>query len=207
MWERLARGIGHIQNHNIGNLSYEEHYRYAYNLVLVSQTLQIQRYHMLITLNVSRQWQNGDVLYSGTRKQIEEHLMRLCAEKIVPAFPPGGASSAPAGIVLPEQLMAMEPATTSFTSKGKGKEKENTTINVKKEEEDTDLSDPLANGVAMTATQGGDRADAVARTQAGERFLKAVRDTWDDHCACMGKLRDVLKYVVSKVKRQRLQYR
>lgn len=39
MWERLARGIGHIQNHNIGNLSYEEHYRYAYNLVLVSGTV------------------------------------------------------------------------------------------------------------------------------------------------------------------------
>lgn len=136
------------------------------------------------------------MLYSGTKRQIEEHLIRLCAEKIVPAFPPGGASSAPAGIVLPEQLMAMEPSATSFSGKGKGKEKENPRIEVKKEPEETDL-DALANGVAMTATQGGDRADAVAKTQAGERFLKAVRDTWDDHCACMGKLRDVLKYVVS----------
>lgn len=92
--------------------------------------------------------------------------------------------------------MAMEPSATSFSGKGKGKEKENPRIEVKKEPEETDL-DALANGVAMTATQGGDRADAVAKTQAGERFLKAVRDTWDDHCACMGKLRDVLKYVVS----------
>lgn len=45
MWNRLANAIGHIQNHNIGSLSYEEHYRYAYNLVLVS-TLYEQPIHI-----------------------------------------------------------------------------------------------------------------------------------------------------------------
>lgn len=30
---------------------------------------------------------------------------------------------------------------------------------------------------------------------ANERFLSAVTRVWDDHCACMSKLRDVLKYV------------
>ena len=34
MWERLAAGIKEIQNHNASSLSYEEHYRYAYNMVL-----------------------------------------------------------------------------------------------------------------------------------------------------------------------------
>jgi len=131
------------------------------------------------------------VLYNGTKRQIEEHLVRLCAEKIVPAFPAGGATSASSGIVLPEQLSALESSAASF-SKGKGKAP--MTGEVKKGENE---EDPSANGVAMTATQGGDRADAVAKTQSGERFLKAVRDTWDDHCACMSKIRDVLKYVVS----------
>ncbi|UZJ52781.1 hypothetical protein CBS101457_002101 [Exobasidium rhododendri] len=169
MWDRLAKGINHIQNHNISNLSYEEHYRYAYNLVL---------------------YQNGDVLYSGTKRQIEEHLVRLCAEKIVPAFPPGGATSAPSNIVLPDQLLMVENAAVS-SSKGKGKAPVRGDV---KQEEDLD-QDAGVNGLSMTAIQGGDRADAVAKTQAGERFLKAIRDTWDDHCACMSKVRDVLKYV------------
>ncbi len=37
MWLRLAHAISQIQNHNISKLSYEEHYRYAYNLVLYQQ--------------------------------------------------------------------------------------------------------------------------------------------------------------------------
>lgn len=36
MWHRLEDAIGQIQNRDISKLSYEEHYRYAYNLVLVS---------------------------------------------------------------------------------------------------------------------------------------------------------------------------
>lgn len=37
---------------------------------------------------------------------------------------------------------------------------------------------------------------AVERGQEGERFLKAVKGVWDDHISCMGKIRDVLKYMV-----------
>lgn len=58
-----------------------------------------------------------------------------------------------------------------------------------------DLSGPSAGTAA--APQVGDRTDNVARTQAGERLLKAIRDAWDDHEACTKKLKDVLKYVVS----------
>lgn len=39
----------------------------------------------------------------------------------------------------------------------------------------------------------------LASIPAGERFLGALTSVWDDHCACMGKLRDVLKYVVRMV--------
>lgn len=35
MWARLLVAIKQIQSHNISQLSYEEHYRYAYNLILV----------------------------------------------------------------------------------------------------------------------------------------------------------------------------
>lgn len=33
-WAKLAAAIREIQNHNASRLSFEEHYRYAYNLVL-----------------------------------------------------------------------------------------------------------------------------------------------------------------------------
>lgn len=42
MWERLAAGIKEIQNHNASSLSYEEHYRYAYNMVLYKSTSAVQ---------------------------------------------------------------------------------------------------------------------------------------------------------------------
>ena len=35
MWSRLLSAISQIQHHNISKLSYEEHYRYASNWILV----------------------------------------------------------------------------------------------------------------------------------------------------------------------------
>lgn len=98
----------------------------------------------------------------------------------------------PAGIILPEAL-----APVASSSKGKGKAAVKSTATGNDEEAEADATSTSIAALSVSATQGGDRADAVARTQAGERLLKAVRDTWDDHCACMSKLRDVLKYVVS----------
>ena len=37
MWNRLAHAIEQIQQRNVSRLSYEEHYRYGYSLVLVSE--------------------------------------------------------------------------------------------------------------------------------------------------------------------------
>jgi len=33
-WAKLSTAIKEIQNHNASKLSFEEHYRYAYNMVL-----------------------------------------------------------------------------------------------------------------------------------------------------------------------------
>ncbi|OWZ38177.1 Cullin 3 [Cryptococcus neoformans c8] len=70
-WAKLATAIREIQNHNASKLSFEEHYRYAYNLVL---------------------FKHGDQLYSGVQTLIVQHLDRLAEEKIVPTFPRSGGT-------------------------------------------------------------------------------------------------------------------
>ena len=62
----LAKGIREIHNHNVAKLSFEENYRYAYNLVL---------------------YRNGDMLYTGVVELITENLKKLAKEQILPAFP------------------------------------------------------------------------------------------------------------------------
>lgn len=57
-----------------------------------------------------------------------------------------------------------------------------------------------ANAIASSsAGQAGTSAAAsenIAAAAAGQLFLDRVRDVWEDHIACMSKLRDVLKYLV-----------
>ncbi|PWY97688.1 Cullin-domain-containing protein [Testicularia cyperi] len=184
MWHRLAHAIAQIQNHNISKLSYEEHYRYAYNLVL---------------------YQQGDMLYNGVKRQVENHLDRLCNDNIVPSFPPGGAASVSAGIILPDSMLSNASSSSSgrsASSKGKARAHD---VQISSKSADhganeadtasTDISAAAATSATMSATQTGDRADAVARIQAGERLMTAIRDTWTDHRSCMSKLSEVLKYV------------
>ncbi|SNX85851.1 related to Cullin-3 [Melanopsichium pennsylvanicum] len=184
MWLRLVHAISQIQNHNISKLSYEEHYRYAYNLVL---------------------YQQGDMLYHGVKKQVQQHLDKLCREKIIPAFPPGGAASVSAGIILPEALLShsgsssshinSDAASSGTTNKGKGRATASDLDLFQDGLDDASSSSTAATAATMSATQAGDRADAVARIQAGERLMTAIRDTWLDHRSCMSKLSEVLKYV------------
>ncbi|WVQ94930.1 hypothetical protein IAU59_002016 [Kwoniella sp. CBS 9459] len=70
-WAKLANAIREIQNHNASKLSYEEHYRYAYNMVL---------------------YKHGDQLYNGVKALVAEHLDHLAEEKIVPTFPRSGGT-------------------------------------------------------------------------------------------------------------------
>ncbi|EST04494.1 Cullin, N-terminal [Kalmanozyma brasiliensis GHG001] len=190
MWLRLVHAISQIQNHNISKLSYEEHYRYAYNLVL---------------------YQQGDMLYHGVKKQVQQHLDKLCREKIIPAFPPGGAASVSAGIILPDSLLSQSQAAASSSSSRTEADtpigaRSSSGSNKGKGKATADDHDSFADGpdgatsaataaASMSATQAGDRADAVARIQAGERLMTAIRDTWLDHRSCMSKLSEVLKYV------------
>ncbi|KAK8853446.1 hypothetical protein IAR55_004152 [Kwoniella newhampshirensis] len=70
-WTKLSNAIREIQNHNASKLSFEEHYRYAYNMVL---------------------FKHGDQLYNGVKTLVAEHLDRLAEEKIVPTFPRSGGT-------------------------------------------------------------------------------------------------------------------
>lgn len=108
-WNSLSKAVREIHNHNASNLSFEENYRFAYNLVLHKQ---------------------GDLLYRGVNDLITENINKLAEEKVKPCFP--------------------------------------TTVS----------GDPAQKG------------------QEVERFLRAVRDSWDDHIGSMSKLRDILKYMV-----------
>lgn len=69
-WTRLSSNIREIHNQNASNLSFEENYRYAYNMVL---------------------YKNGAVLYKGVCQLVAENIDRLAQSEIVPAFPSGSS--------------------------------------------------------------------------------------------------------------------
>ncbi|KAG6813913.1 hypothetical protein H0H92_005762 [Tricholoma furcatifolium] len=70
-WAELAKNIREIQNHDASNLSFEENYRFAYNMVLHKE---------------------GRMLYDGVKKLISENLDELAQQQIIPVFPTGGDS-------------------------------------------------------------------------------------------------------------------
>lgn len=54
----------------------------------------------------------------------------------------------------------------------------------------------IASTSGTQAGTGGAASENVAAAAAGQLFLDRLRDVWNDHIACMSKLRDVLKYLV-----------
>ncbi|KXS15129.1 Cullin-domain-containing protein [Gonapodya prolifera JEL478] len=72
-WQKLSQAITEIYRKNNSQLSYEELYRSAYNLVLQK---------------------NGSALYNGVRDDITTHLTRLTGEKLTPVFPHDGSLAA-----------------------------------------------------------------------------------------------------------------
>ncbi|KAG8996949.1 Cullin-3 [Tulasnella sp. JGI-2019a] len=66
LWDALSQSIAEIHNHRAYNLSFEENYRYAYNMCLYRQ---------------------ADVLYQGVCGLVVANLDKLAKETIVPAFP------------------------------------------------------------------------------------------------------------------------
>jgi cullin 3 len=69
-WTRLSTNIREIHNQNASNLSFEENYRYAYNMVL---------------------YKNGAVLYKGVCQLVADNIDRLAQSEIIPAFPSGSS--------------------------------------------------------------------------------------------------------------------
>lgn len=129
-FDKLARAVGEIQNQNASRLSFEEHYRYSYQLVLHKQ---------------------GDLLYDGITNLVAKHLQQEAKNRIEPAFPT-------------VHLVAFEAASGSHTA---------------------------------MPTLDDDSMDKQATAQEGEKFLGSIKGVWDDHIACMSKLKDLLKYMVS----------
>ncbi|KAG8876272.1 Cullin-3 [Tulasnella sp. 332] len=71
LWDALSQSIAEIHNHRAYNLSFEENYRYAYNMCL---------------------YRKADDLYQGVCKLVTANLDKLAKETIVPAFPTGPVS-------------------------------------------------------------------------------------------------------------------
>ena len=140
MWSRLSAAIAQIQHHNISKLSYEEHYRYAYNLILNQQ---------------------GDMLYQGVQLQIQEHLVNQSDMRLTPVFS--------------LSIEEAQAASQAMSGSDKGKLRDNT--------------------ARLLGLLPGNAEALFPTIPAGERFLSAVTAMWDDHCSCMSKIRDVLKYV------------
>ena len=117
---RLQSAIEQIQQKEASKLSFEAHFRYAYNLVL---------------------HKNSHLLYNSVADLIGAHLEEETKSRILPYFP---------------------PSTSSVITSGSTVASEN-----------------------------------LVAAAAGTLFLDRVREVWVDHLACMSKLRDILKYMVS----------
>ncbi|RXW17529.1 hypothetical protein EST38_g8325 [Candolleomyces aberdarensis] len=70
-WEALSRSIKEIHKHNAATLSFEENYRYAYNMVLHKQS---------------------EMLYNGVSGLVAKNLDDLADEHIIPRFPTGSVN-------------------------------------------------------------------------------------------------------------------
>ena len=57
------------------------------------------------------------------------------------------------------------------------------------------LADTQVKPAIPTSSVSGDM-DPAQKSQEVDRFLKAIRSSWDTHISCMSKLRDILKYMV-----------
>jgi cullin 3 len=180
---RLSAAIKQIQNFQSNKLSYEELYRYAYNIVL----------HKKVSLaSFPSDWyrpkhprlyplfrRQGEDLYRTVKSLITSHLVDQANDLILPVFPrspiippsPSSSSSSSAAAI------------SSSTIKGKGKAS-------------TSAGAAAAGGIGAGSSMLGSEMSALERGTEGEVFLKALRRVWEDHKSCMAKLRDVLKYMV-----------
>lgn len=64
-----------------------------------------------------------------------------------------------------------------------------------------DVQDRITSAIAPILLRDGEATDlqdqANERRAAGEKFLNALKEAWEDHQLCMGMITDVLMYMVS----------
>ncbi|KAJ3131094.1 Cullin-3, partial [Physocladia obscura] len=150
-WETLKTAIEEIQDKNSSALSFEVLYRNAYNMVLNKQ---------------------GDKLYAGVGSVITNHLRRVAAEVVAPAF----ATSANT-----HQSFTFAPAAITTT---------NTTATNASSSLPSSIQNNTTNPFIVEAGLAG--RVSLASPHAFVRTLKAV---WDDHTTCMVMIRDILLYM------------
>lgn len=114
----LSSSLKEIHTKNASTLSFEELYRNAYRIVLLSQ---------------------GDELYNRVKDLEKEWLANEVQKRVAAA-------------VTPTLLLAKDP---------------------------TDTQD-----------------QSSERRAAGEKFLRVLKESWEDHQLCMGMITDVLMYMV-----------
>ncbi|CAH7690496.1 cullin-4A [Phakopsora pachyrhizi] len=188
-WSRLSKAISEILNHNASKLSFEEHYRYAYNMVLFKQGTKL-------------------------RDLVSNHLDNQALSKIQPNFPiinPLLSSSNPQLMIssttetinssrisdraVDNPSRQTDSSDPNLSSSQKGKARAVDPLPADDEQSDELFATQAIINHQISLITSGNASDRLSVIQSQERFLKAVRGVWDDHVACMKKLRDVLKYM------------
>ncbi|POV94874.1 hypothetical protein PSTT_16594, partial [Puccinia striiformis] len=123
--------------------------------------------------------QTGIKTIHGRSRLGRHHLDEQAARQIESNFP---SRASP----ISSRSQSSTPTTVLNTGKGKEKAVDDPFIQATQDQSTTTHQLPLVNGNA---------SERLSVIQSQERFLKAVREVWDDHVACMKKLRDVLKYM------------
>lgn len=168
-FQRLASAIEQIQEKHASRLSFEEHYRCVFLADEYNERLYYSRYAYALVLH-----KQGAVLYNGVKDLVIKHLIKETQERIAPAVPTllvtDSSGSAAASQAINGSSSSSSPRRAS-TSRKKA---------------------PVLSTASLPDTM-----DRQALAQQGEKFLAAVKGVWNDHEACMSKLKDVLKYMVS----------
>jgi hypothetical protein len=166
--ERLSSAIQLVLQASALKSSYEEHYRYCYNLCLRQKVF----YHLFCSYGLrsvitqgppcfSISFAQGSDLYERVRLLISSHILAQFDERILPLLPQ-------------PPITPSSSAPISSTS-----------------------SPGLSGGKARGGGPFVDEALTSERKLWGQAFLEVVEAVWEDHKRAVQKVSSVLKYMVS----------
>ena len=123
------------------------------------------------------------MLYDGLIRLINEHLDDQAKNRIEPAFPTSSLLA----------TASTSSSTSSNTLKPRHHRKSSGNAVLAATDATPDIDAQAIAGPSSSQPLGENR---LAQAMEGETFFNAIKGTWEDHKHCMGKLRDVLKYMV-----------